>query len=161
MALFWVQNAAFPTTAAPVKMATSAAIRTLLQVATSSTQDLEVVEWGISFDGSAAATPVECELVVTGAVGMTSPTSVTPQKYSGDAQIASGCTAAFNNVGTTTEGTVSTTTYGDLQLVPPTGGYLKQWPLGREFYVPISSFLRVRVTAPATVNAYAYVIWQE
>ena len=34
--IFWVMNAAFPTTAAPVKMATGTSIKTLLQVATPS-----------------------------------------------------------------------------------------------------------------------------
>lgn len=161
MALYWAQNAALQTSAAPVKMATGTSIRSLLQVVTPSTQDIVVVEWGISFDGSAAATPVECELVVTGSVALGSPTSFTPQLYSSDAHAASSCTAGFNNVGTTTEGTVTTTASGDVQLVAPTSQYVKQWPLGREFYVPVSSALRVRVTAPATINAYAYVIWQE
>lgn len=49
----------------------------------------------------------------------------------------------------------------DVQLIAPTSQYVKQFPLGREPEVPVSKFLRVRVTAPAAVNAYAYVIWEE
>lgn len=161
MGLYFAQNGASQTTAALVKMATGTSIRTLMQVTTSSTVPLVVVEWGISFDGSAAATPIECELLTTGSVAMGSPTSFTPQKYSADAQAAANSTAAFNNVGTSTEGTVTTTASGDMQLIAPTNQYVKQWPLGREFFVPVSTTLRVRVTAGTTVNAYCYVIWAE
>jgi hypothetical protein len=49
----------------------------------------------------------------------------------------------------------------DAQLVAPTGQYVKQFPLGREPFVPVSHFLRLRVTAPAAVNALAYIIWSE
>lgn len=163
--LYWAMNAAFPTTAAPVKMTTGTAIKTLLQVATPSNQDIHVVEWGISFDGSSAGTPIECELVDTGTVGAGTLTSLTPALYSPDAQAASlcvgGASATGFNSGSSTEGSTTTTRYGDLQLVAPTNQYVKQWPLGREFYVPVSHFLRVRVTAAAAVNAYTYVVWQE
>lgn len=163
--LYYAQNAAYPTTAAPVKMTTGTSIKTLLQVATPSNQDIHVVEWGISFDGSAAATPIECELVDTGAVGAGTLTALTPEAYSADAQLASLCVGGTSatgfNSGSSTEGTVTATRYGDLQLIAPTNQYVKQWPLGREFYVAASHFLRVRVTAAAAVNAYAYIIWQE
>jgi hypothetical protein len=146
-------------------MTTGTSVKTLLQVATPSTQDIHVVEWGISFDGSAAATPVECELVDTGAVGATSLTALTPELYSPDAVLASLCVGGTGatgfNAGSSTEGAVTVTRYGDLQLVAPTNQYVKQWPLGREFYVAASHFLRVRVTAAAAVNAYCYCIWQE
>src|ERR1700758_1791566 len=58
-------------TAAPAKVATGAVIKTLQQLSTSSTMSLEVIEWGISFDGSAAATPGACELVDTTAINAT------------------------------------------------------------------------------------------
>lgn len=163
--LFWAMNAAFPTTAAPVKMTTGTAIKTLMQVATPSTTGILVVEWGISFDGSASATPIECELVDTETVGATTLTALTPEPYGSQNQDASLCVGGTSatgfNSGTTVEGTITATRYGDLQLLPPTSPYLKQWPLGREFFVPASHFLRVRVTAAAAVNAYCYVIWQE
>lgn len=160
--LYWAMNGAFPTTAAPVKVTTGTSIKTLLQVATPSTQSIVVVEWGISFDGLAAATPIECELVVTDVAATVS--SLTPQSYdlSADAP-ASLCVGGTSATGytSTSEGTITATRYADLQLVAPTSQYVKQWPLGREFYVPVSKFLRVRVTAGAAVNAYCYVIWEE
>lgn len=165
--LYWAQNAAFPTTLATAKMTTGTAIKTLLQVATPSTQRIKVVEWGISFDGSAAATPIECELIQTDVAAGTSPalTALTPQPYddpNAPASLCAGGTAATGfNAGTSSEGTITATRTGDLQLVAPTAQYFKQWPLGREFQVPVSKFLRVRVTAAAAVNAYCYIIWEE
>jgi hypothetical protein len=44
---------------------TGTAIKTLLQIATPATSELRVSEWGISFDGTAAATPIKVELIDT------------------------------------------------------------------------------------------------
>ncbi len=51
-------NGPMPTTAALAKVATGATIKTMLQLVPA--QTIRVVEWGASFDASAAATPVEC-----------------------------------------------------------------------------------------------------
>ncbi len=163
--LFWVANAAFPTTAAPVKMTTGTSIKTLLQVATPATTSILVTEWGISFDGSAAATPIEVELVDTLAIGAGTLTSVTPCIFSSpnnEASLCVGGTSATGfNSGSSTEGSIVGTRYGDLQLIAPTNQYVKQYPLGREFFVPASHFLRIRVTAGTAVNAYTYINWVE
>lgn len=163
--IFWVMNAAFPTTAAPVKMATGTSIKTLLQVATPSTTSIQVIEWGISFDGTVVNTPVQCELVDTETVGATSLTSVTPALYgtpTGEASLCVGGSSATGfNSGGTAEGSITNTRYGDIQLVSPTNQYVKQYPLGEEWVVPVSHYLRIRVTASTTVNCYAYAIWRE
>jgi hypothetical protein len=39
--------------------------------------------------------------------------------------------------------------------------FVKQFPLGREPEVAVSSFLRIRVTAAAAVNAVCYIVWTE
>src|SRR4051812_39737070 len=62
---YWTSNNAAVTTAAPVPVTTGTAIKTLLQIATPATEDLTVVAWGITFDGTAAAAPIKCELVQT------------------------------------------------------------------------------------------------
>jgi hypothetical protein len=59
------------------------------------------------------------------------------------------------------EGTITATRYADFQLVAPTNQYVFQWPLAQEFVVLPGRFLRVRVTAAATVNAWCGVIWAE
>lgn len=160
--VFWAHNGAAPTTASAVKVTTGTAIKTLLQVATPSTVTIKVVAWGISFDGSAAATPIEVELIQTDVAATV--TSFTPQAYnlSADAP-ASLCVGGTSATGYTAsaEGTITATRYGDLQLISPTNQYVYQFPLGREFFVPVSKFLRVRVTAGAAVNAYTWIQWEE
>src|SRR5215470_7925132 len=65
MAMYMIGNGASQTTAAFVAVATGTSIKTMLQVKPGATTVLEIVEWGISFDGSAAATPGKIELIET------------------------------------------------------------------------------------------------
>jgi hypothetical protein len=58
-----------------------------------------------------------------------------------------------------TEGTVANYNSFDLQLVAPSSAYVKQFPLGREPSTALSTFVRIRVTAAASVNAHCYVIF--
>jgi hypothetical protein len=162
MALYIAYNGVEPTTASRVAVATGTAIKTLMQVATPSTCPLTVVEWGISFDGSAAATPGIIELIETD-VAATSGTSLTPTKYSdplGPVSLCVGGTGA-TNYSPSAEGTITAIRSFDTQHIAPTNQYVKQFPLGREPFVPISKFLRVRVKFAATVNAICYVLWAE
>lgn len=160
--LYFVANGAIPTTAAYVKVTTGVAIKTLLQLATPSNQQAKIVEWGISFDGSAAATPIEVEFFST-TVAATTGTSVNPTNYSDPNGPASLCVggAALTCFSPTVEGTVANYRGFDLQLVAPTSQYVKQFPLGREPMLAVSQFARIRVTASAAVNAYCYIIWSE
>jgi hypothetical protein len=159
--LYIAANGASPTTAAQVAVTTGVAIKTLLQVATPSTTAIRVVEWGVSFDGSAAATPIKCELLQTDVAATV--TSLTPTQFNDPNAAASLCVGGTAATGYTAsaEGTITATRMGDVQFVAPTNQYIKQFPLGREFEIPVSKFLRVRVTAGAAVNAYCYIIWEE
>ena len=58
-----------------------------------------------------------------------------------------------------TEGTVANYNAFDIQLIAPTSQYVKQWPLGREPSTALSTFVRVRVTAGASVNCSCYVVF--
>jgi hypothetical protein len=49
---------------------------------------------------------------------------------------------------------------GDLQLLPATAPFDKQWPLGREFDVPAGHALRIRVTFGTAVNALCWVLFE-
>jgi hypothetical protein len=160
--LYFVGNGPEPTTASRLAVATGTGIKTLLQVATVSTQEIYVVEWGISFDGSAAATPGIIELIETD-VAASSGTSLTPTKWGNPAGPAS---SSVGGTGATcyspsAEGTITAIRTGDVQHIAPSGQYVKQFPLGREFKVGVSKFLRVRVKFAATVNAICYIIYEE
>lgn len=159
---YYVGNFAIPTTAAPVVVATGNAIKTLLQLATPSTAEVKVIEWGISFDGTTAAAPIKVELFGT-TVAATSGTSVTPQTWgnvNGPASLCVGGTGA-TCFSPSVEGTVANYRPLDIQLIAPTSQYVKQFPLGREAMIGVSQFIRIRVTAAATVNCYTYIIWEE
>jgi hypothetical protein len=163
--LYFAANAAMPTTAAITPITTGTAVKTMLQIATPSTCGIRVVEWGISFDGSAAATPIRCELIDTNvAATVTAHVAAGVQPFNAEAgSVASLMTLGTSATGYTAsaEGSITATRQGDLQLLPPTNPYVKQFPLGSEFQVGVSRFLRVRVTAVAAVLAYTYIIWAE
>ena len=163
MSLYLIANGPMPTTAAQVPVTTGTAIKTLLQLKPFNT--MKIVEWGISFDGSAAATPIKCELLDTGTVFGTVTASA-------DADIAklgsvedavasvAGLTLGTSATGytCTSEGSITSVRMFDPQLVAPTNQYIKQFPLGREPKCIIGNAVRIRVTAPAAVNAYAYMV---
>jgi len=157
-------NGAMPTTAAMPLVATGTSIKTLLQIATPSTEQLRVIAWGISFDGSAAATPGKVELIETDvAATVTAHVASGIIKLNSPNDVASLVTLGTSATGytATAEGTITATRLLDYQQIAPTGQYGWQNPLGREWEVNSSKFLRVRVTFGATVNATCWVEWEE
>ena len=160
---FWCGNGPAPTTAAFAAVTTGTAIKTMLQVATPSTTQLRIKAWGISFDGSAAATPIKCELLQTDvAATVTAHVSAGVQPLDPNAP-ASAMTLGASATGytATAEGTITATRHFDLQFIAPTNQYMYVWPLGDEPVVAVSKFLRVRVTAGAAVNCYTWIRWLE
>ena len=167
MALYKVFNGPSPTTAGQVAVTTGTAIKTLLQVKSSATKPFKIKEWGISFDGSAADTPILCELLETGTVFATVTAHVAAGivKIDGEAIAGGDQTTNLFPVGTTStgytstaEGTITATRCIDVQLVAPTNQYVYQFPLGLEPIIQISSAMRIRVTAATAVNAICYVL---
>lgn len=172
MALYFVANGPAPTTAAQATVTTGTAIKTLLQLKLggSTNGTGRVVEWGISFDGSAAATPIKCELLTTGTVGATitefvaadiiNLTDPNAGAVTDDFPLAFTASGDESGYTSTAEGTITATRMLDPQLVAPTNQYVKQWPLGREPQWKAADYLRIRVTAGAAVNAYCYIIFE-
>jgi len=165
--LYLIANGPAPTTAAQALVTTSATLATLLQVKLGSTlvtPRAKVVEWGVSFSGSAAAAPFKCEL-------LTSTTAATVS-----AHVAAGIVNLDPQAATPTDGfpfqlTTSTTGYTssaegtpagvrmlDVQQIAPTNQYVKQWPLGREPMFEVSDYLRIRIWGDGVVTAYCYLI---
>lgn len=160
-------NATAVTTAPPTKQPTGTSTRTMLQVLNANTP-LVVIEWGVSFDASAAGTPVECELIHTTTIAATMSTALVANDvtcYSGEPPAnvtAGGLTlsttgTAFATAAVTEGSIVAPVRIGDTQNVAPTNQDYHQWPLGQGFYVPAAGVLRVRVTAAATVNMWTYI----
>lgn len=160
-------NAAANTSAAPVKVATGTSIKTLLQFKAGATTVARIVEWGISFDGSAAATPISVELVETDvAATVTASAAADITKYDAEAIAQGDPTTSLIAVGTTATGYTSSgegsvTASRNLdgpQLIAPTNQYVKQFPLGERPLIQNGKFARIRVTAGTTVNALCYMI---
>lgn len=170
MGLYLLPNGPSPTTAAQAAVTTGTNIKTMLQVKLggSTNQTAKIVEWGISFDGFAAATPIKCELLTTGTVKATITEFVAADIINiGDPNAAAvtddfpfAFTAAGDESGYTAsaEGTITATRMFDFQFVAPTNQYVKQFPLGREPVFRFDEYLRIRVHAGAAVNCFCYVI---
>lgn len=163
--MYQAYNYAEPTTAAPAPVTTGVAIKTLLQIATPSNEDLTVVAWGIDFDGTAAAAPIKVELIDTDVAA-----TVTAHGASGIIKFnAPNDPASLVTLGTTAtgftasgEGTPgSTSRLLAFRQVAPNGGYEYEYPLAREPKIAVSRFLRIRVTAGTAVNASCWVRWVE
>lgn len=169
--LYTAFNGAVPGAAAAAKQATGTVACSLMQIGTPATMGLEIIEWGISFDGSAAATPGQCELLVyTGGkitTGMTNYAAADIAKLSFAqnglaSQITIGTAdSSFNPAHAATEVTPTGPRNADTQLLPPTAPYIKQFPLERGPDVNPSEFFRIRVTFGTTVGALCYAVWAE
>jgi hypothetical protein len=123
-----------PTTAAPAPVTTGTAIKTLLQIATPSTEDIAIVAWGIDFDGTAAAAPIKVELIDTDvAATVTAHVASGLVKLNGPSDAASVMT-----LGTTAPASPRRrraprrdVAAAGLPAGPPNGGYEYEFPLGR------------------------------
>jgi len=159
-------NGPMPTTAAFAKVATGTSIKTMLQVKT--VVPCRVVEWGCSFDGSAAATPGQVELIETGSIFATVTAAVNADitELDGEALLFGDPTTALFTVGTAATGytasaegsIVAVRNLAGPQLVAPTNQFIEQFPLGNRPLVQATKALRIRMTFGTSVNAYCYVI---
>ena len=164
-----VYNGAMPTTSSAAKVTTGTAIKTMLQVKPA--VNIEVVEWGVSFDGSAAATGGICELIDTGTVFATvtayAVADVMPYNNPLAPANTSGTSGTPLNLGTsasgytsTSEGSITATRLGGLKIVQPTNDDWAQFPLDIGFGVPAGDSLRIRMNFGAAISALCYVIFK-
>lgn len=165
--LYLAGNWSQPGAAPPVKQPTGVTTKTMLQLAPVATNGLYIVEWGISFDSAAAATPVSVGLFGT-TVAATMPVALAaPDVNRWNSPLSNEtiplqygvALSGYATAAVVTEGVVANYRALDPQLLSPTAPYVKQFPLGREPEVALGTFIRVRVTAAATVNVLCYVIF--
>lgn len=169
MAMFWAANNAMPTTTQYATQATGTALRTMLQVATPSTSTLKVVAFGVEF-ATALTAAATVDLVDTGTVactGLTAHVAAGVQPYGADAQggtsvMTLGTGATGYSAGSSTEGSPTSVRIGKMKILPiGATSYEWEWSLGREFIVPVSHFLRLRVNTTPTINASCWILWDE
>lgn len=162
---YLIPNGPMQTTAGFAKVTTANVIKTMLQG--KFVIPCRVVEWGFSFDGSAAATPGMCELITTGTVfgTVTASANADITQYDGEAVQFGDPTTALITVGTaatgytcTSEGSITAVRNLDPELIAPTNQYVKQFPLGYRPFVKALDALRVRCTFGTAINAVCYFI---
>lgn len=162
--LYVAYNCAFGvTTAAILGTSYATGAKVAVQLVPISTGQIRVVEWGASFNGSAAGTPSVCSLSLAGAAStVTTHTTSTIVPF-GDSQKTSSLSmgtgaSGFGNGAITTN---TTAKEFDAQFVAQAGAYVKQWPLGREPVVLGSQILQLRISTAATLTALAYIVFEE
>lgn len=135
---------------------TAAATKTLWQLLTPADARAKVIEFGISFDGAAAAAAIDVDLLRQTTAGtMTAGTEILWDPADGVASVQATHSASAEP------------TAGDILAswqVPPNGGVLvMQYPLGREPVVGLSGRMGLRAITPAGVSpaASAYVVWEQ
>lgn len=162
MARYLVANGPMPTTAAQAVVTTGTSIKTMLQL--KPFNQAKITRWGISFDGSAAATPIKVELCETGTVFGTVTASADADCYKQNGTDQAVASVAGLTLGTsatgytcTSEGSITTVREFDVELIAPTNQYEYVFPLGQEPILVIGNATRIRVTAGAAVNAYCWI----
>ncbi len=164
--LFTAYNGAMQTTTAPAKVAlTGATLKTMMQLKPANGPG-RIVEWGCSFDASAAAQPGVVELIDTTTVAATVTAYVAADITQLDAEaIQFNANATFFTLSTTTSGFTATiegsvATVRNLagpQLIAPTNQFIEQFPLGYRPYMIAANYTRIRMTFPNAVNALCYI----
>ncbi|MGW6790045.1 hypothetical protein [Streptomyces chartreusis] len=165
MSLYIAYNCAIDaTTGVMAGTSYSSGAKVAIQLATPSTVSVRIVEWGVSFNGTAAGAPAVCTLAqasaATTSMSAHSTSTVLPV---GDNPKTSSLTMG---TGSTAFGAVAITTNTTERqfagaLVGPMTQYEKQFPLGRDYVVSPSKYCQLRINTAATLTAIAYIVFEE
>lgn len=162
-ATYRIYNGPMPTTASQAVVATGTSIKTLLQIKPLTGIDLKIKAWGISFDGSAAATPGIIELLetdVAATVTASAAADITKMNNPGGPASDSGLISLGTSASGYTssgEGTITAVRMFHAIQVAPTNSFDYQFVLGNEPIIQAGKFGRIRVKFGTTVNAICYI----
>jgi hypothetical protein len=163
-------NGPMPTTAAQQAVTTGTAIKTMLQLATPSTRQVQLIAWGFSIDDPPGADAV-VELLQTDVAA-----TVTAHVASGVQPLDPNAPASLLTLGTSATGytasaegsTTAARVFDAVSLSSVSAEaaagmvYAYQWMPDERPIVAVSKFLRVRATTPTTaVDLRCWVVWDE
>lgn len=161
-------NGPMPTTAAQAAVTTGTSIKTMLQLATPSTRQIQLISWGYSISVAAGAVGT-IELLQTDVAA-----TVTAHVAAGVQPLDPNAPPSLLTLGTsatgytsTSEGSITATRVFDAVEIPAslTGSgtpYVYQWMPDERPIVAVSKFLRVRATTPTSgVSMLCWVVWDE
>jgi hypothetical protein len=166
--LCWNSN--MPTTASQASVTTGTAIKTMLQIATPATNQIQLISWGFSCDDPPGADSV-FELCQTDVAA-----TVTAHTSTGLILLDPNAPASLMTLGTSAtgyaasaEGTPTAVRVFDAISMSSISAeasavmnYRYQWMPDERPIVAVSKFLRVRATTPTTaVDLRCFVVWDE
>jgi hypothetical protein len=138
--------------------------KTILQLATTSTDRARIISISVTMNGtSSSATPAVINLrrftgAGTGGVSLAANTG--PNALDGQNPAAS-TTALMGPWATTDPMTSQSSSVVGSWFVPPTSGFVYQFPLGQEPVMKVSDWLGLTILAGASVNVVASITWDE
>lgn len=158
-------NGPMPTTAAQAAVTTGTSIKTMLQLATPSTRQIQLIAWGYVTD-AALATAGIVELLQTDVAA-----TVTAHVAAGVQPLDPNAPASLLTLGTSAtgytssaEGSTTATRVFDLSQASPSADaarYSYQFMPDERPIVAVSKFLRVRATFATATNMRCWVCWDE
>lgn len=152
-----VFNGPMVTTAAQASVTTGTSIKTMLQLATPSTRQIQLISWGFSSDDPPGADGV-IELLQTD-VGATITqhvaSGIQPLDPNAPASLLLTSTTSQTGYTSSSEGSITATRMFDTVALSSVSGespltYYYQWMPDERPIIAISKFLRVRATTPTT-----------
>lgn len=167
---FKTWNGPMPTSAAQQSVTTGTAIKTMLQLATPSTRQIQLIAWGFSMDDPAGADGV-IELLQTDVAA-----TVTAHVASGVQSLDPNAPGSLLTLGTSAtgytasgEGSITATRVFDAVSLSSTSAesvatmkHIYQFMPDERPIVAVSKFLRVRATTPTTaVDLRTWIVWDE
>ncbi|MFJ8784954.1 hypothetical protein [Streptomyces sp. NPDC102476] len=164
-----VWNGPAPTTASQAAVTTGTALKTMLQIATPSTRQIQLISWGYSIESGPSTGPLKVELLQTDVAA-----TVTAHVASGVQNLDPNGTASLVTLGTsatgytaTVEGTPTASRVFDFATIGPNSSsaatldYAYQWMPDERPIVAVSKFLRVRATFATAANMVCWVVFNE
>jgi len=158
-----------PTTAAQAKASTGAVVKTMLQLATPSTRQMQVISWGYSIDTPQAAagivellqTDVAATVTAHVASGLLSLDPNAPPSLLTLGTAATGYTASGEGVPTATRVLDAYLHDSGGTGASPANTYSYQFMPDERPVVAVSKFLRVRATMGTSTGMLCWVVWDE
>lgn len=153
-----------PTTGAQAAVTTGTAIKTMLQVATPSTRQAQLVSWGYSVDSLQSGVVELLQTDVAATVTAAVAAGIQPLDPNAPASLLVGGTA-LTGYTASVEGSTTASRVFDAQQIasssPANLHYYYQWMPDERPIIAVSKFLRVRATFGTAVNMRCWVCWDE
>lgn len=158
------QNTAMQTTAAPAMVATGATIKTMLQVATPSTRQCQLISWGFSIDAAVVGTIELIQTDVSATVTAAVPAGIQPLDPNAPASLLVGGVNATGYTASVEGSTTVTRTFDVVRTLATASSFVEyeyQFMPDERPIIAVSRFLRIRATMGSTTNMFCFVVWDE